>query len=224
MIPEIERYNRVTRKNHEIPWYDATKAERKIELYYGKDGELVILGWAGESYVYWMSVTQTEDRELNARIYHHIADETLVYVTRFAKIEEEASLSGIRLKECYKAELKWKKEPRRKNEILANWETPFGTDYRKEDSERNGQKFAGDVENYYCVLKQCCKWRDCDGVYAGILEKYAVELENTEEYTERTGALQKILEAESYLLLSDNTELRKLYNRCRFRCRELQMV
>lgn len=222
ILPEIERYNEVNRKNFEIPSYDATQAERRIELYFNNAGEVVIIGWAGVKYIYWLSVTKTEDVELNERIYTRIANEPLTYVTCLSKALGSVNLTCGALEEYYKAELKWKPEPRRKKEILATWETPFGRVYTKEEAEKNGGFFACDVRQYIPKLHAQCQCRECGGSYIVVLKQYAEELKATTEYDDRVRVLQELLETEAYLILSQQEEISMLFRYCRTRCKELQ--
>lgn len=223
ILPEIEKYNEVNRRNFEIPSYDATQAERRIELYFNKEGEVIIIGWAGVTYIYWLSVTKIDDVELNERIYTRIANEPLAYVTYLSKALGSVNLTCGALEEYYKAELTWRPEPRRKKEILATWETPFGRVYTKEGAEQNGGFFACDVRQYVPRLHAQCQCRECGGSYAVILKQYAEELKAATEYDDRVRLLQELLAAEDYLILSRQEEIRMLYHYCRTRCKELQM-
>lgn len=223
ILPEIEKYNEVNRKTAEIPCYDATRAERKIELYFRNNGDIIVICWAGERYVYWVSVTEPENVARNEQLYNHIANEKLVYVAPLENVLRAMQLTRSNLEECFKAELKWKKELRRKNEMLANWETPFGHCYLKEDAEKNGAFFAGDLLDYFHKIKERCALRECGGTYTRILQNYAEELEAASEYSLRVQELHALLMAESYLYLSRQSEIKRLYCYCCAKCRELQL-
>lgn len=222
ILPEIEKYNAVGKHNFMFPSYDATQAEKGIELYFNTEGDVIIIGMAGTLYAYWLSVTKVADEELNKKIYDRIANEQLEYVTRPECALEHRNMKPEDLENYYKTEVKWKKEPRRRKEILANWETPFGHSYTKEEAEQNGEKFARDIKAYVELLREWCVQRECRGQYETVLQQYAEELRTAQEYDGRVSILQELLEKETYLLLSSREQIRSLYQYCRAKCRELQ--
>lgn len=222
ILPEIEQHNHVTRKNFVIPFYDTTKVERRLQLYFNNSGELLMMGWAGDQYVFWLSITRTDDVELNERIFYHVSYEKLQRVTTRDKALAAINISNSDLEGYYLAELKCKLEMQRKKENIPTWETPFGHEYEKEQAEQNGAVFAKDVQNYVSQIYQWCELRECDGHYKAVLELYASELKETEEYSSRVQLLQELLKSESYLILASNEEIRGLYRYCCAKCRELQ--
>lgn len=221
-LPEIEKYNAVNIRTYEIPWHDTTKMEKRIELYFTNTGDVIIVGRAGDTYIYWLSVTKTEDMEANEQIYTRIANEQLVYVTYLEKALSDVNLTCNELEECYKIELRWRKERRRKNEILANWETPFGHSYTKEEAKQNGAVFARDIKTHMELMLLRCQWRECNGTYETVLRQYAEELKAATEFDNRILAIQNLLETEGYLLLTEQKEMKKWYLYCCHRCMELQ--
>ena len=197
VLPEIEKYNYVGPKNFDFPHYDATKAERKIELYFNSLDEVIIAAWAGDSYVFWLSVTKVEDVERNRQIFHHIAYEELEYVNRFSKALAAVQLDCSSLVGYYRVELRQVPELKRNKEILRSWVTPFGHLYEKERAEENGNIFAEDVRGFGDSLRARCKLREVNGSYEAVLRNYAAELKKAEVYDDRIRILEEILRGES---------------------------
>ena len=221
ILPEIEKHNNVCYENYDIPFYNALLSEKRIQLYFNREGEVWIMAWAGDLYVYWLSKTKVEDTELNAEIFYHIVYEELEYVTELGPALKTAKLEKQELDLLCLAKLDPVPGKYRKKDMLRSWITPFGHRYEKELAAENGAVFAQDIVTYLERLRARCSARECDGSYEAVLKQYAMELEQAEVLDERVQAIKEILEDEEYLILSYNEALRELYRNCRIRCMEL---
>lgn len=209
---ELEQYNAVNKKNFVIPRYNVLKKETSITLYFNTAGEVIIVGTAGEEYVFWLSVTGTEDVELNGQIFNHITNDELNYVTRLDKALAQKNIDYETLAGYYKVCLTQSLSP----DIA--WETPFGHGYSKSQRENNGDFFAQDVRQFVSTVRLRCGLREGGGAYVTVLEQYAAFLKSAEKYALEVQMLQELLQGEDYLVLSENEQVRKLYLECRERC------
>lgn len=210
----IEVHNGVGWKNLEIPAYDTTKMEKSINLYFNNEGDVIIEGKVG-NYTFWLSVTKTEDMELNEEIFNHIANEEHEYVTQFRTALAAKNIAPGDLVNYYEVHLK-----RSKVEGM-EWETPFGHFYGTKQIQRNGWFFARNVKSFVEETNKQCELRECDGKYVQVLEEYARLLRNATEYDYTVQALEKLLKAEGYLCLSRRDKVRTLYLECCTKCGEL---
>lgn len=221
-LPEIELYNAVSKKICDIPSYNALKAEKRISLYFNTTGEVIIVAWAGEKYVFWVSSTPTEDVKKNGEIFYHIAYEDLNYVTEFSRALEVLGTCKNELAACFRLELRCETGIKLKKNELPNWETPFGHPYLKTQKEQNPLIFAEDVKQ--CVANQIkrCEIRECGGSYRILLKHYEEELKRAKRYDEPCRWLEELLKKEEYLCLSEDEDIRTSYLNCIYRCADLK--
>lgn len=212
---EIEEYNRVSMKNSIIPTYDVTKYETFIDLYFNHEGEVMIVGnIEGTDYIFWLSITKTDDVEMNEKIFHHIAYGEMERISQLYRVLEQQRISETLPENCYRIRLT------RVRGSELEWETPFGHSYGKQ-IEKNGELFAKDVKHFMEHVQKRCKLRECDGKYENVLKSYAELLRQAETYTSEVKWLEELLEAESYLSISGTESVRRLYLECCSRCSEL---
>ncbi len=215
LLPQgVEVHNAVTYKNLEIPSYDTTKVQRSIHLYFNNDGDVIIEGRV-KTYTFWLSVTKTDELELNEEIFNHIANEDYNYVTQFHTALAAKNLKPADLVNYYMVSL-----TRSKVKDM-EWETPFGNYYGTKQIKRNGWFFARDVKAFSGETNKLCELRECDGKYEMVLEDYAQALRNASEYDYTVQALEKLLKQEEYLCLSRRENVRALYLECCRKCAEL---
>ena len=62
---EIQKYDLMTPIK---PNYTPDPRDRLIKAYYGEDNDIIIVGVADNCYIYWFSVTKTDDAETNRMI------------------------------------------------------------------------------------------------------------------------------------------------------------
>ncbi|MBP3567679.1 MAG: hypothetical protein J6K04_00795 [Lachnospiraceae bacterium] len=213
-VQGIELHNGVGRKNLVFPHRDITKMEKRITLYFNNDGDVIIVGTV-ENYTFWLSVTKTEDLELNEEIFNHVANDEPQYVTQFPRALEAKEMVLADLVNYYMVHLN-------RSKIKGmEWETPFGNYYGTEQIKRNGWFFARNVKSFVEEINKQCELRECGGMYEKILEEYAKVLQAATEYDYTVQNLEKVLKAEAYLCLSRRESVRKLYLECSIKCGEL---
>ncbi len=213
-LEELQQYNAVSKKNFVFPQYDLTKKETGMTLYFNSEGEVIIVGTV-DNYIFWLSVTKTEDMALNEEIFNRIDSGKLVRVSYLHKVLAEKNMTFGDLEKYYMVRLK------RSHEQNMAWETPFGHYYGKDQAERNGSFFARDVKGFVNEVNKWCEVRECGGMYADILKSYADTLNKATEYDTTVQTLQNLLKAEDYLCISEREEVRRLYVECCARCSEL---
>ena len=211
----IELHNGVSNRNMEFPAYDLTKKETGIDLYFNNEGDVIIVGVVDSTYIYWLSVTRTEDVKLNEQIFNHVANEDWCRVSRMPRTLEVKGLSHKDLAKFYRVHLK------RSHLDGMAWETPFGHFYGTKQLKRNGGFFAKDVKGFVTEINKRCELRECDGRYADILKVYAETLQTATDYDYTVQQLEKLLKAEDYLCLSRRDNVRETYLECCTRCSEL---
>lgn len=213
-LEELQEYNAVSKKNFVFPEYDLRKKETGMTLYFNSEGDVIIAGTV-DNYVFWLSVTRTEDMALNEEIFKRIDGGKLVRVSWLHKALRALDLAYEDLAGYYMVHLK-----RSQKEGMA-WETPFGHYYGIDQAERNGSFFAKDVKGFVSEVNKRCEVRECGGRYADILKSYADMLNKAEEYDTTVQTIQNLLNAEDYLCISEREEVRRLYVECCARCSAL---
>ena len=65
---DIQKYNCVKLENAANPKYTPDPANRKVRVYYTDKDQVIIVGVADNNFIYWLSVTKTDDTETNRQI------------------------------------------------------------------------------------------------------------------------------------------------------------
>ena len=215
-MPEIiEQYNLVNQKNFVTPNYDISHRETYITLYFNNAGDVIIVGNVDNNYIYWLSVTKTEDTELNEKIFNHVANDGITMVSQMYKALEVGNLRYSDLKAYYTVRLS------RAHTHGMAWKTPFGHYYGENQTERNGGFFARDVKHFVKDVHQRCELRECGGRYEAVLEGYLEYLKSEEGYSSKARTLHDLLATEDYLCISPCEKVRQLYMECCKICSEL---
>lgn len=212
---EIEQYNMVNDGNAAYPRYDISGRETYITLYFNNFGDVIIVGNVDNNYIYWLSVTKTEDVELNEKIFNHVANDGVINVTQQYKALKQADIRQEKLKDYYSVRL---------SRVYAHnmaWQTPFGHYYGKDNIDKNGYFFARDVKGFVNSVHVRCELREADGRYEAVLKEYEVFLSEADTYDYRVRMLDELLKSESYLCLSFNENVRGLYSKCCEMCGSL---
>lgn len=213
-LEELQQYNAVSKKNFVFPQYDLRKKEIGMTLYFNCQGDVVIAGTV-DKYIFWLSVTRTDDMELNEQIFHRIDSGLLGRVSYVHRALPETNITWEEFEKYYMVHLKRSHIPD------MDWETPFGHYYGKDQKEQNGLFFARDLKGFVSEVHKRCKVRECGGMYVDVLKSYANTLNGATEYDNTVQLLQTLLEAEDYLCISAEEEVRRLYTECCARCNEL---
>lgn len=203
--PDISQYNLV-HKNNQIPQrYDLSHKEIVIELKFGPEGDLCIIG-KKDNAVCWCSLTKLNDWEKNKEIFHFITHHHFeVFSAPYLILGYE---KAGELSEWYSCELT------RSTQKGKAWHTPFSYDYGEvEDKKAHSEFFARDIQLFYQELMAKCRFRTAGGFYIDVLRGYLDILLKETDY-QQIKPLMAILEQESYLKLSPNKEIREVYVEC----------
>lgn len=211
---DVRNLNLVNRNTRIIPNYDVSKRETSICLYFNRKGKVLIIGRLDNNYIYWASFTNTDDRELNKAIFNYIADDffQVDIVSSQRNVLEFINFPYDALDTWYRTEL------RRASEDYKAWETPFDHYYGKKPIEDNAESFARDISEHLKTLLTRCQFREANGAYEEILDYCLCELSmdgGNVYYYEQVKEMIYMLEAEQYLILSDQEQIREKYFRFR---------
>jgi len=212
---EIEQYNMVNDSNAAIPKYNIGNKETYITLYFNNSSDVIIVGNVDNNYIYWLSVTNTEDVELNEQIFNHVANDCVINVAHEYKALKQANIKYDELKDYYSVRLT------RVHTHNMAWQTPFGHYYGKDNIEKNGYFFARDIKGFVNSVHVRCELREAGGKYEAVLEEYEAVLSAADTYDYRVRTLDELLKAESYLNISLNENVRKSYKKCCEMCSKL---
>ena len=206
---DIYHLNQVNASNAVLPGYRPDPRQQKIEFYLSMDGKVIIVGVLDNNYIYWLSVTSVGEKEINAAIFDSIANEDYTYVTTLNNALQEAGYSYEMLKGMYHGCLFRTGEPG------MEWRTPFGHYYGSDQIEENGQFFAQDLFLLPNVLKKKCEAREARGAYVDVMKTYAklLKVRTGNPYRDYDAArhIIDIIQEETYLKFSENSEVKSLY-------------
>lgn len=205
MIKKVSRYNFIADEDLVKPNYDLSKYPYKVRVVFERSGNVIILGMVND-YVYWASYTNVEDTEINAAIFNEITRKDLSRISNEYRLIPKIEMDWDDYHYLFAEEI----TPRENG----GFDTPFGHGYSAE-GEECGKWFALDLRRHLDRMRELCKIREQDGLYAGILGKYLKELEKLswEDYGDES-SIRAIIESERYLYLSDNEVVRGVYIEC----------
>lgn len=213
MNDDIERYNLVNESNAKHPNYDLSDRVTSIIVYLTYLDELIIVGEIDNNYIYWMSVTKLNDTEINEKIFNRIATGNYTYVSNEHNVVSynQWDYSVFRNTVIIKFQRETGKYA---------WRTPFKHYYGSSDIHNHGKYFAKDIISYRNKLHKQCGYREAEGNYKVILQKYKSLISNIDydNYYSDVEPIYDLLLNESYLRLSEDENLRNLYNECCSMC------
>ena len=216
----LEALNRFNKAVAVTPPADLDRRQKAVEFYYTDGGKLILFGMLGNTYVFWVSVTDIADKELNSAIFAHIIEARPEAVTDLFR---STSLCGFSMGQLIGFYHEWLTcdncEGTGPSPIL--WKTPFGGGYGRMTPANTGNCFARDILEHYQKLKQQCIYRAAGGAYHKILQSYLQFLSQStgdpcRDYLDRKPLLD-LLDKESYLLCAEDPTLRELYLKLIFR-------
>jgi len=215
MQHDVERFNLLNLRNIIKPNYDLSNKEVYIELYISKEKKLYIIGKIDNNYICWCSLTNIADKEDNAKIFDHIAN------NNFTLFSTEQLVLG---KQMYEEIRKWYNctISRASYEDML-WYTPFGCYYGKENRETHGKSFSHDIESLFNELLELSEFRSANRGYVSFLEYYLdlLRKDNDYRYYYKMKPVISILEKESYLKICPDDIIRELYLKCMNECSSL---
>lgn len=205
-----KEYNLVNQHTKVESNYDLSSRQSSIKIYIDRKGNLIILGIVDNNYIYWASLTNTDDKELNEKIFNHIANDEFSIVSKEYLALKTRGIEYKDLCQWYSATLV------RETKNNMAWKTPFGHYYGTDQINNNGSYFANDVCHLLGTLQSSCEFRECNGEYIKVLDHYRNLLLQNDDYSYYTQikSLEEILQKEDYLKVSKNIEIRELYTQC----------
>lgn len=211
-MQNIEEINLVTDKLAVKPNYDLDNRITYIEAYFNDEGQVLIVGVVDNNYIYWASLTDSSDVEMNGYIFDYISVGRVKKVCSLPKAAESVGLHYEGVKRWVKIRLTRKKE-----DDMA-WNTPFGASFASSQRKHNGQFFAKQIAGYMTGIRAKCKLREAGGAYEKVLDYYLAvmnEDDGNSNYYYKVKNLIHIMESEDYLYGSENPEIRRKYIRLR---------
>ncbi len=210
----INKLNLLTESNKVNPNYDLSNRETYIELYVGNE-KLCIIGCMDPNYICWCSITDIGDKENNARIFDHIANDKFNIFSHLYKV--------IDLNEFYKLQNWYHCRIIRTSEKGMLWKLPFRGYYGLENKEQHGRFFSEYISSLYDDVLKLSEFRGGGQRYVQMLEYYLDILKKEKDYNyyKIIEPLFSILEKESYLFVCPDEKTRNLYKECMRVCNEL---
>lgn len=211
-MQNIEELNLVTDKLAVKPNYGLENIVTYIDVYFNEMGQVLIVGEVDNNYIYWASLTESRDKEMNGYIFDYISRGRIKKVTHFFKVVEAAGFLFEDVRRWVKIRL-----TRRPNDLMA-WITPFEANFASDQVKYNGQFFAKSISYYMRDIREKCRLREADGAYEKVLDYYLTVM-NADDgdagYYFKVKKLIRIIEAEDYLYGSENPEIRRKYIKLR---------
>lgn len=207
-MQNIEEINLVSKEVIIIPNYSLKNSLPWIDVYFNDQGQVLIVGVVDNNYIYWASLTKSDDRELNRSIFDYISRGKIRKVSHLHQALKVAGLDYGKVKRWVKISLK------RKPDDPMYFFTPFDGNYGSAQMENNGKFFAKDISYYLTRVRAKCAFREAGGTYEKVLDHYLSVLSadnGDQRYYEKVKGLINIIEAEEYLYASGIPEIRSKY-------------
>lgn len=179
----VERYNYLNSSNSVTPNYMPNPICYRIRVYYPDAQHVIIVGEADNNYIYWLSVTKLKDAETNRMICDYISQlQPTVFGSIDQVLKSKTKYTYEMLETCYSVSL----------------------------------KSAKDIEKHYQIIKERCRFREANGKYLALMKYYlniltALTSDPCHDYFEKRSLIE-LIRSESYLRVSDNPQVRELYN------------
>ena len=193
--------------NFVFPNYELNYNEIKIKLRFNNDGKVAVLGYIDNNYLVWFSITSISDYETNEYIFNILMSKTL------RKVSSSYNVNKIRLTDDWY-----------ETSLLFDNQLFYGTDlydgklrFKLNDywNISDGAIFSNELVKYYQILLKRANFRAES--YTIILKRWHELLQTKEnddavkKYFELKDTLIPLVEKESYLLMTTDDEVRKLY-------------
>ena len=207
-MKNIEELNLITTNTEVKPSYSLENKETSIKVFFNNAGQVLIVGVVDNNYIYWASLTDSSDKEMNANIFDYISRGTIRKVSHLYQAIEAAGLSYEEIRRWIKICL------RRKSDDPMSWLTPFGGNFCSTQIQHNGKFFARDIAGYMDANREKCRFREAGGDYEKVLDYYLSIFDEDDGNDFCYVSLQKlihIIESEEYLYGSENPEIRRKY-------------
>lgn len=211
---DVWKYNLVNDTISQNPGY-LLPNEMHFDIYVGPDQELCIVGRVDHNYICWASITHCTETDLSVSIINHLLN---LNPTMF-------STTGYALSSHYEKVMTWhrfsilKKERDGQSKYFSQ-----GTHLYFDTNHRYLAKWlANEISCFYTQESLKCQFRLVDKTYVTILKGYEklLKREKSVEHYFDTKPLRSILEAESYLRLAKDQDVRSTYLSCMKECQSL---
>lgn len=208
VMKNIEELNLITTNTEVKPNYSLENKETSIEVFFNDAGQVLIVGVVDNNYIYWASLTDSSDKEMNANIFDYISRGSVRKVSHLYQVIVAAGLSYEEIRRWVKICL------RRKPDDPMSWLTPFEGNFCSTQIQHNGKFFARDIAGYMDENRKKCRFREAGGAYEKVLDYYLSvfnEDDGDDFYYVRIKNLIRIIESEEYLYGSENLQIRRKY-------------
>ncbi len=179
----IEKYNYLTPDLAQEPRYSLKPISRKIMLYFLDDTHIALIGEADNYYIYWLSVTKREDAQTNRMIFAHISANDPKIFGSRSNAIEKTKYSYEQLTNAYSAEL----------------------------------KCAEDIQIIYEKAIRLCRAREANRQYFRIMQYYygllTPVIGDAMQMYKQNKELIELIKSESYLRISENKQVREMYQK-----------
>ena len=93
VMKNIEELNLITINTEVKPNYSLENKETSIEVFFNDAGQVLIVGVVDNNYIYWASLTDSSDKEMNANIFDYISRGSVRKVSNLYQVIVAAGLS-----------------------------------------------------------------------------------------------------------------------------------
>jgi len=237
-MKDIKAYNKI--KKFEKPNYKVNTSTRDIVVSFFHDGKLGITAYVDNNYIYWHSVTTVKNDKINTEIFNHICnkdyDFSMGYGSSYDYKQSYKKVIGNHYEVHFdlnieKMEVTSLSAEGYSHKYSDSWVHNGDVIIPPGNSSNWGKFFVNDIRSIFNFTKEKCKFRELDGKYLQTLKHYRRMLteagyDNEFEYEGKTyrgytsdpveiyhkfNPLSKIINEESYILCSDNEEIRETY-------------
>lgn len=180
---EVEKYNLLTENNVKFPKYKPNLKYRCIRISYVDDNDIILIGDLDPNYIYWLSVTKLNDTETNKKIFDYVSQlEPLLFSTDALVLETMTKYSYQQFRSFYTVQIE------RAEDILPHYQECKIKCKNFESKKR----LLATMQHYLTALSRC---------HGNAVSDY-----------KRNESIIKEIKSYKYLRLSDNPQVRELYN------------
>ncbi|MBQ0065185.1 MAG: hypothetical protein KBT48_05430 [Firmicutes bacterium] len=205
---DVLSLNLVKAQNSVHVSYKVAPKHRKITCTLLEKNRVLILGHADNNYIYWASVSDCADKEVNEKIFEYISKVPYLTLSSVHKIEEARERKNHYTCTFFPSE--------------RGWSTSFDHFYGK---EKNGYFFALDMANLPNFVQTKCEARLAGNTYLLVLNAYKnffFELnEDAISNYYKAKPIIELLGKESYLYNAKEEEVKEVYRQLMEKSSEL---
>ena len=196
---DIQMLNLVNVQNRKNPGYPLDRKHTYLELFFSPKNDVLIVGVVDNNYIYWASLTKTNETEKNAAIFGEIAKGQFTSVSALHCVLSNVSLTYAELKH-------WHHVEHRRN--------PSGMFYTYGNPDEHASLFGNYISKYPDEVRKRCRAREAESAYFDVMHTYLEIISRYPEnplYYTQISEIIRIIQSDNYLLLSENIDIRQLY-------------